>query len=99
VDHNLAFGGDGGSGGNGADGLGGGIYEDARSILTLTGATVEHNLAIGGAAGLGGSDGQGIGGGLYLTPGGTVCADLLTAIFANHATTSDDDVFGNLGSC
>jgi hypothetical protein len=43
--------------------------------------------------------GLGQGGGLYLTPGGVACADLATAIFANHASTSDDDVFGDLGVC
>jgi hypothetical protein len=96
VDHNLAFGGAGGSGGNGADGEGGGIFQDELSTLTLLGTTVGHNLAIGGAAGLGGSDGEGEGGGLYLEPGGVASADLLTAIFANHASTSDNDVFGNL---
>jgi hypothetical protein len=76
VDHNLASGG---------DGLGGGIYEDALSILTLTGVTVEYNLAIGGAAGLGGSDGQGIGGGLYLAPGGVAYADPLTVKASAHS--------------
>jgi hypothetical protein len=90
VDHNLASGG---------DGLGGGIYEDALSSLTLIGVTVEYNLATGGAAGIGGSDGQGVGGGLDLTPGGVAYADLLTVILRNHASTSDDDVFGTLGSC
>jgi hypothetical protein len=99
VDHNLAFGGAGGSGGNGADGEGGGIFQDEHSTLTLLGVTVGHNLAIGGAAGLGGSDGEGEGGGLYLEPGGVACADLLTAITKNHASTSDDDVSGTLGSC
>jgi hypothetical protein len=86
VDYNLAIGGDGGSGGNG---LGGGIYVDALSTLTLTGVTVEHNLAIGGAAGDGGCDGQGEGGGVYLTPGGIACADLLTVIRLNHASTTN----------
>jgi hypothetical protein len=99
VDHNLAFGGAGGSGGNGADGEGGGIFQDELSTLTLQSATVGHNLAIGGAAGIGGSDGEGEGGGLYLEPGGVACADLLTAITKNHASTSDDDVSGTLGSC
>lgn len=99
VDHNLAFGGAGGSGGNGGDGEGGGIFQDELSTLTLLGATVDHNLAIGGAAGIGGSDGEGEGGGLYLEPGGVACADLLTAIAHNHASTSDDDVFGDLGVC
>jgi hypothetical protein len=99
VDHNRAIGGDGGSGGNGGNGLGGGIYVDALSSLTLLGVTVELNHANGGEGDDGGSDGQGIGGGVYLTPGATACANLLTAIFGNHATTSNDDVFGNLVQC
>jgi hypothetical protein len=94
VNHNRAVGGDGGSGGNGGDGLGGGIYEDALSTLTLSHVTVEHNRAIGGAAGTGGSDGQGVGGGFY-NAGGIVHADH-TKIKHNHASTSDDDVFGSL---
>ena len=99
VDHNRVVGGAGGAGGDGGDGQGGGIFEDAQSTLTLTGTTVEHNHAIGGAAGQGGSDGEGVGGGLYITPGGLASADVLTSVFANHATTSDDDVFGTLGLC
>jgi hypothetical protein len=99
VAHNRAVGGAGGSGGNGADGEGGGIFQDGLSTLTLLGTTVGHNLALGGAAGIGGSDGEGEGGGLYLEPGGLACADLLTAIAGNHASTSDDDVFGDLGVC
>jgi hypothetical protein len=54
------------------------------------------NQADGGAAGDGGSAGLGQGGGLYLTPGGVACADLLTAILANGASTSAADVFGDL---
>jgi hypothetical protein len=99
VDHNRAIGGAGGSGGNGGDGLGGGIYEDAVSTLTLMGVTVEYDLALGGAACLGGSDGEGVGGGIYVTSGGLACADLLTVIAKNHASTSNDDVFGALGQC
>jgi hypothetical protein len=99
VAHNLAIGGDAGAGGDGGNGLGGGIYVDALSILTLTAATDESNHANGGAGSLGGSDGQGVGGGLYVAPGATACADLLTAIFGNHASSSNDDVFGTLGQC
>jgi hypothetical protein len=101
VENNLAIGGAGGVGGAGGDGQGGGIFQDgnAHSTLTLLGDTIAKNHAIGGAAGLGGSDGEGVGGGLYLTPGGVACADLLTVISGNHATTSDDDVFGTLGIC
>jgi hypothetical protein len=99
VHHNRAVGGEGESGGNGGEGLGGGVYEDALSTLTLKGARVKHNRAIGGEGDEGGSAGLGIGGGLYLAPGAVACADVLTVIAHNHATTSDDDVFGTLGSC
>jgi hypothetical protein len=101
VSNNLAIGGAGGTGGSGGDGQGGGIFEDGNvhSTLTLMGDTIDRNHAIGGTAGLGGSDGEGIGGGLYITPGGVAGADVLTIIAGNHATTSDDDVFGTLGSC
>jgi hypothetical protein len=101
VQNNLAIGGAGGVGGDGGDGQGGGIFQDGNvhSTLTLIDDAIDKNHAIGGAAGLGGNDGEGVGGGLYLTPGGVACADALTTILANHATTSDDDVFGTLGSC
>jgi hypothetical protein len=89
------------TGGDGGLGAGGGIFEDGNvhSKLTLMVNTIDRNHAIGGEAGLGGSDGEGLGGGLYITPGGVACADALTAIFGNHATTRDDDVFGTLGNC
>jgi hypothetical protein len=67
--------------------------------LTLLGSVVTLNRADGGAAAEGGSAGLGQGGGLYLTPGGIACADLLTLIVGNHASTSDDDVFGSLDDC
>ena len=35
-----------------------------------------------------------IGGGVYLAPGSIAHKDALTTIFGNHASTSDDDVFG-----
>ena len=37
-----------------------------------------------------------MGGGIYIVAGGTVCVDLVTDITDNHASTSDDDVFGDL---
>jgi hypothetical protein len=98
VADNLAHGAD-GSAGNGGNGLGGGIFVDAHAALTLLGSTVSGNTADGGTGASGFSDGQGIGGGLYLAPGATTCADLLTAVFGNHASTSNDDVFGILGNC
>jgi hypothetical protein len=39
---------------------------------------------------------MGVGGGLYIAPGGIASADRWTRIFANNASTSDDDVFGLL---
>jgi hypothetical protein len=95
---NVAQGGA-GSAGNGGAGLGGGIFVDAHAALTLLGSSVSGNTAEGGTGAAGFTDGKGIGGGLYVTPGATTCADSLTAIFGNHASTSNDDVFGILGSC
>jgi hypothetical protein len=72
------------------------VYTDARSSLALTGSTISRNEADGGTGAAGFSDGQGVGGGLYITPGSTVHADH-TKIKHNHASTSDNDVFGDLG--
>ena len=76
-------------GGNGGNGLGGGFFDDATSNLTLLSSRIVNHDATGGAAGAGGSDGLGIGGGLYLTPGGVACADALTVIRANDASSSN----------
>jgi len=99
---NRAIGGAGdGIGGNGH---GGGIFTGGPSPLGTPSVTLQRSLVVlnranGGAAGVGGSAGLGQGGGLYLTPGGNACADLLTTILANDASTSNDDVFGTLGDC
>jgi hypothetical protein len=90
--------------GDGGNGLGGGVFNGGPTpfgtpTLTLQGSVVVLNGADGGAAGAGGRAGLGYGGGLYLTPGGVACADLLTAILLNHASTSDDEVFGTLDPC
>jgi hypothetical protein len=95
---NQAIGGAGFSG-NGGNALGGGIFNGAPNpfgtpTLTLLDSLVALNRADGGAS-TGGSAGTGTGGGLYLAPGGVATADG-TVIFANHATTSADDVFGIL---
>ncbi len=102
---NQASGGAGGLGGNGGNGQGGGIWNGTPnpltgtpSTLTIVHSTIVNNRADGGAAGVGGSQAQGVGGGLYITPGGIVSADRRTLILANHASTSDDDVFGILGN-
>ena len=89
-----------GQGGDGGNGLGGGIFNGAPNpfgtpTLTLRSSLVVFNRADGGASD-GGTAGLGQGGGLYLSPGGVASADPLTDIFFNHASTSDDDVFGIL---
>jgi hypothetical protein len=106
---NQASGGEGGSGANGGNGFGGGIFNDGLStdpansgtpaILTVTGSSITDNQAGGGAAGSGGTAGQGVGGGLYLSPGGSACLDVVTIVRHNHASTSDDDVFGTFATC
>ena len=91
IGDNQTFGGSGTV--TGGDGLGGGLYNEIRSDVTLCGCTVTGNQATGGN---GPTAGRGIGGGVYNTPGGTVWVDALTLIFANDASTSEDDVFGIL---
>jgi hypothetical protein len=97
---NQAIGGA-GYGGNGGDGKGGGIFngepnQTGAPRLTLQGSLVVLNRAEGGAAAGGGSAGLGQGGGLYIAAGGLASADRWTLIFANDASTSDDDVLGVL---
>jgi hypothetical protein len=104
VDHNRALGGEGDAGGNGGNGLSGGLSNDGRtafgvSTLSITGSTVTHNRAVGGAGEDGGSAGQRIGGGLYLADGGIVCLDTTTVVEKNHASTSNDDIYGSFTTC
>jgi len=66
---------------------------DANSRASLAGLLVTSNSAVGGA---GPTVGQGAGDGLYIASKGNAYVDLLTLIFANDASTSNDDVFGNL---
>jgi hypothetical protein len=98
---NSATGGAGAPGQNGGNGLGGGLYNDATSTLTVTQSTITANTATGGAAGTGGSAGQGIGGGAYFADGGIVCLDSYTVkhIVKNHASTSNNDIFGLYTTC
>jgi hypothetical protein len=90
ITNDLALGGDGNGGGNG---LGGGAFNDATSLLTLKASIVTGNHANGGDGAGGGADGQGIGGGIYNL--GTFFLDALTIVRFNHASTSDDDIFGS----
>jgi hypothetical protein len=98
---NQATGGAGGVGAGGGNGFGGGAYNDGQSSLTVTGSSVTDNTATGGAAGSGGTAGLGEGGGLYLAAGGVACLDAFTQahVTSNHASTSNDDVFGVFTSC
>jgi hypothetical protein len=83
----------GGAGRNGGSGFGGGLYVDSGSVC-LEQSRITDNQAIGGSA-TAGLDGQGTGGGVYVATG-TVGVKQ-TRIDSNHASTSDDDVFGDLG--
>jgi hypothetical protein len=89
---NTAQGGAGASGGNGGNGFGGGLFIDAGASDTVLSSVITNNQADGGAAGTGGSAGQGIGGGVYNL--GTFDLDAASVIHHNHASTSNDDVFG-----
>ena len=65
------------------------------TALSLNTSVVAFNRAEGGAATAGGTAGAGVGGGVYVAPGGIAFA-FRTSVFANDASTSDDDVFGIL---
>lgn len=72
-------------GGEGGDGLGGGIFNGEDADATLSRSFIAGNRAVGG------SGGEGIGGGVYNL------GDLDESrswIFANWASTSDDNCFG-----
>jgi hypothetical protein len=53
---------------------------------------ITGNQANGGEGGAGGSDGQGVGGGVYNL--GTFDLDAASIIIGNHASTSNDNIFG-----
>jgi hypothetical protein len=82
------------TGGDGGLGAGGGVFNGSPTPLGTPTLTVVRSLVALNRAD-GGPSGTGLGGGLYLAPGGVATADL-TTVFANHASTSDDDVFGIL---
>jgi hypothetical protein len=93
LDYNVA---QGGNGSNGGDGLGGGLAVQAGASATVSTSVIMLNQAIGGQGGAGGIDGQGMGGGVYHSGLGTLAFDILTFIRKNHASTSNDDVFGTV---
>jgi hypothetical protein len=88
-----------GDGGDGGNGLGGGVFNGPPNPFGVASVTIERSIVAlnraNGGASTGGSAGLGLGGGLYLAPGGAASGDL-TVVFANDASTSDDDVFGIL---
>jgi hypothetical protein len=89
----------GGAGGTGGDGLGGGIFFGAGDQADINRAIVTANQADGGAAGTGGTAGMGIGGGLYIDPSAKVCLSTDSIVVGNHASTSNDDIFGTFTVC
>jgi hypothetical protein len=91
---NVAAGGPGGANANGGNGDGGGIYL-ASGTACLQHSSIVGNLAVGGIAGSGGSLGEGIGGGIYIASLADAGAPD-TLIFANKASTSNDNIFGIL---
>lgn len=72
-------------GGEAGDGLGGGIYNGSDADTTLRRSLVSRNEARGGLGG------EGIGGGVYNLGD---LDEIRSRIFANWASTSDDDCFG-----
>ena len=98
ISDNEATGGAGGAGGNGGAGRGGGLFvTGGATTVCLEDSRITGNRAIVGRGGPGGQDGEGVGGGVYILAG-TVGARH-TLIADNFASTSDDDVFGDLGDC
>jgi hypothetical protein len=89
---NAADGGAGAAGDNGGNGEGGGLFNDTGATTTVLTSAIVGNQADGGDAGAGGSDGQGVGGGVYNL--GTFDLDAASIVLGNHASTSDDNVFG-----
>ena len=69
-------------------GFGGGVFNDADSILDLGRSLIFRNRAAGGAGG------QGIGGGIYNLNEDETEGLLHALVFANYASTSDDNCFG-----
>jgi hypothetical protein len=101
---NLAQGGSrgaagaGGTSGNGGSGTGPGV---AAFTLGETSPTVSVNNSVftfdSAVGGTGGSAGQGLGGALYIDPTAAVSLDAFTLahFLGNHASTSNNDVFGS----
>lgn len=85
INRNRAIGGD---GINGGDGLGGGAYNEPLSAIMLDHSSVTDNHANAGD----GYNSEGIGGGIYFL--GLFEPDVFSMISQNHASTSNNDIFG-----
>jgi hypothetical protein len=87
---NVAVGGTSGAGGTGGNGQGGGVYVANGASACFAHARIVANIALGGS---GSTSGQGVGGGLYIVAGANV-GGIDTVIAGDHASTSNDDIFG-----
>ena len=77
----------------GGDGLGGGLFAGSGTVV-VEAVLVSGNESQGGADSQGNTSGNGLGGGVYVDPSATVSANAPTIISGNHASKSNDDVFG-----
>lgn len=87
---NEALGGSGSNAGSGGTGRGGGLFVSSGTVA-IERSAITDNQATGGT---GGTEGQGVGGGIHVAAG-TVTVKK-TKFWGNHASTSHDDVFGDL---
>jgi hypothetical protein len=71
--------------------LGGGLYLASGASVHVSTSAITDNAADGGAGQGVGSNGQGIGGGVYNLG---AFSYLTTVIAHNHASTSNDDLYG-----
>jgi hypothetical protein len=85
---NVAQGGPAGSGASAGNGLGGGLFVGGGT------AEVDHTWVIANQA-RGGASGEGIGGGVYIDASASVRLASSTLVTHNHASTSNDDIFGD----
>jgi len=92
---NMAQGGTAGSSAVGGDGLGGGLFAGSGTVM-IDAALVSGNQSQGGADSQGSTSGNGLGGGVYVDPAATVTANARTTMVGNHASKSNDDVFGTI---
>jgi hypothetical protein len=64
--------------------------------VVLKAVVVSANQAQGGAGSQGNPDGRGLAGGVCVDPSASATMDMQTLIAGNQASTSDNDVWGNI---